>query len=247
VLRENRILSNTAAAGGGVYADAHVEFHGNVLSSNQAAEGGGLYLGYSSDASSLAENHFIENVGGNGGGIYLSSVNEIALANNVIARNQAVLNGSGLYVRYGSAELAHTTIAQNDGGDGVGIYVADDGTAHLFNTILVSQTVGAYAFGEGQVTLNATLWHGNGTDWAGDGTIDHINDVRGDPAFMNPAGGDYHIHFFSAAVDRGVDAGIPFDMDGEPRPIGLRVDLGADEFPSPVQTLFFPIVTGKAP
>jgi uncharacterized repeat protein (TIGR01451 family) len=34
----------------------------------------------------------------------------------------------------------------------------------------------------------------------------------------------------SAAIDKGVDAGVTVDIDGETRPFGLGYDLGADEF-----------------
>ena len=46
---------------------------------------------------------------------------------------------------------------------------------------------------------------------------------------MDPDGGDYHIGVGSAAIDRGVDAGVMTDMDGDHRPIGLLPDIGADE------------------
>jgi hypothetical protein len=53
--------------------------------------------------------------------------------------------------------------------------------------------------------------------------------VWGDPAFLDPDGGDYHIGLGSAAVDAGIDAGVTVDIDGEPRPMGGGYDIGADE------------------
>jgi hypothetical protein len=49
----------------------------------------------------------------------------------------------------------------------------------------------------------------------------------------------------SAAVNEGVEAGVTVDIDGEPRPGGLRPDLGADEFPQWV--VFLPVVTRDYP
>jgi hypothetical protein len=47
-----------------------------------------------------------------------------------------------------------------------------------------------------------------------------------------PAAWDYHLTAASAAIDRGVDAGVTTDIDGQPRPnpeTGIP-DLGVDEF-----------------
>ncbi|MGH9702401.1 MAG: choice-of-anchor Q domain-containing protein [Candidatus Acidiferrales bacterium] len=51
------------------------------------------------------------------------------------------------------------------------------------------------------------------------------------PAFVNPAGHDYHLSLTSPAIDAGFT--IPFinaDFDGNPRPLGPAFDLGAFEF-----------------
>jgi hypothetical protein len=50
---------------------------------------------------------------------------------------------------------------------------------------------------------------------------------------MNAAGWNYHLLAGSPAIDAADPAGVPpapaVDMDGHKRPIGLRVDIGADE------------------
>ena len=102
------------------------------------------------------------------------------------------------------------------------------------NTILVSQTVGIYVENGSSAQMDGTLWGSaawaNGQDWAGGGTIltGTVN-VWGDPGFIDPENGDYHIAPTSAAVDAGVDAGVYTDIDGEPRPIGPGFDIGTDE------------------
>ncbi len=79
-------------------------------------------------------------------------------------------------------------------------------------------------------SLEGTLW-GNDTDWGGAGTIiiGTVN-VWGDPAFVDPDAGDYHLGPGSAAIDAGVNAGVTTDIDGNPRPHGGGFDLGADEY-----------------
>jgi hypothetical protein len=51
-----------------------------------------------------------------------------------------------------------------------------------------------------------------------------------DPQCVNRAGGNYHIQSTSPAKDA-VDTGPAFDFEGDPRPHGLRFDIGADEAP----------------
>ncbi|TAK01690.1 MAG: right-handed parallel beta-helix repeat-containing protein [Candidatus Manganitrophaceae bacterium] len=59
------------------------------------------------------------------------------------------------------------------------------------------------------------------------------------PGFNDPAVNDYHIRPDSPAVDGGDPTEIPaVDIDGQPRPEGNGVDIGADEFSTqPVQML----------
>jgi hypothetical protein len=170
------------------------------------------------------------------------------LVNNIIADNQAGDRGAGLYVGE-SAQLLHNTIARNRGGDGSGVYVPANYSVVLTNTILVSHTVGIRVRDGGSATLEATMWGtgiwANETDWAGDGTIitGTVN-LWGNPAFVDPGAGDYHLESGSAATDTGVQAGVSDDIDDEPRPIGPGYDMGADEagvvvskeaIPNPVQ------------
>lgn len=56
------------------------------------------------------------------------------------------------------------------------------------------------------------------------------DEITGDPRFVDPADGDFHIGAGSAAIDAGVDAGVTTDIDGDPRPIGPTSDVGADEW-----------------
>jgi len=53
------------------------------------------------------------------------------------------------------------------------------------------------------------------------------NQYEADPAFALDG---YHLMTGSAAIDRGVDAGVLSDIDGHPRPYGPAPDLGAVEY-----------------
>ena len=264
VFRHNQFLSNTSTFGGGMYlmwAQALVEDNlfqgnagknggalylsganstivGNVIRDNQGQYGGGI--GINTGAPAVVSGNLILNnkVVGWGGGIRIT-YNDTVVDNNIIAHNEAS-EGAGVYVKQASPILRHNTIVRNAGGDGVGLFVGQDATVALTNTILVSHTVGITVKAGGPATLESTLWNGNTTEWSGAGTLQRINDYWGDPAFLDPEDGDYHIGSESAAIDAGVDAGLTTDIDGDLRPSGPAPDIGADELGFYV---YLPLVT----
>ena len=236
VASDNTVKANTARRGGGAYLDESGSvLHGNTIISNTADYGGGLYTDKSE--CTLNGNVVAWNIATDGGGLYLYE-SAATLSNNVVADNQAGAVGSGVHILASSPLLLHTTIARNDGGDGSGVYVTSYGdrfsNVNLANTIIVGHQVGIYATAGNVATLQATLWGSgawvNDTDWDGDGTVlAGTGNFRGDPDFVAPDEGDYHIGVISAALDEGVNAGVRDDIDGDPRPQGRGYDLGADE------------------
>jgi parallel beta-helix repeat protein len=266
-LSGNTIQGNAANVGygGGVYLhdSANGTLSDNTIRGNTAYErfygsvgGGGVSLGGSANVT-LSGNTIQGNTASgegdsdsNGGGVRMYR-SDATLDNNVIADNQAETAGSGVYVSGCTARLRHTTLARNGAitpGEGSGLYVTNSGSDYsmvaLTNTVLVSHTVGISVTAGNTATLEGTLWGSgewaNGTDWGGDGEIvtGTVN-VWGDPAFVDPDAGDYHIGPGSAAVDAGVDAGVTVDIDGQPRPVGAGYDIGADEY---CAVLYLPLI-----
>jgi uncharacterized repeat protein (TIGR01451 family) len=257
VIRDNVIINNqTAGPCGGLtvggYSASNTVVISNVISGNSAGYyAGGLCLWYESHDVSISGNVICGNqlnMGDRreGGGVYVGGNSTgVTLTNNVIADNRLVSGGqgAGVFVGLGSTcHLVHTTLARNTGGDGSGLFVEADSylssAVALTNTIVVSQAVGISVSEYSAVTLEGTLWGdgawANGIDWAGGGTIvtGTVN-VWGDPAFVDPDNGDYHIGVGSAAIDQGVDAGVEEDIDGDWRPMGNGYDIGADELGGP--------------
>jgi parallel beta-helix repeat protein/putative cofactor-binding repeat protein len=242
-LSGNTFTGNNGGYGGGVNLDeSTVTLNGNTISGNTASSGGGLYV-YVSDATFDGDIVSGNTASSGGGGMWIfgqtPELVNVVVADNILSYYTG--RGAGIYVEGAFPRLLHTTIARNSGGDGSGIYVTDYGsTVALTNTIIVNHTVGITVTAGNAATLNATLWHGNTTDWGGAGTIDHANDHSGDPALVNPAIGDYHIGATSAAIDQGADAGVTDDIDGDSRPLAAGYDIGADEWdpskPTPTPT-----------
>ena len=237
-LTGNRVYSNSAGSGGGgvsIAGSDSVELDGNTIYSNAAKLGGGMYVARS-DGAALTGNVILSNtVTEGGGGIYLRDDRLATLTNNVIVENQLDSPGcgAGVSVENSEARMLHTTIARNRGGVG-GVCALGGGSVALTNTILVSHATGIQVYGSNTATLEGTLWGGGGwanaEDWAGTGAISTGTvDMRGDPAFVDPDGWDYHIGPGSAAINAGVEAGVETDIDGDPRPPGRPPDIGADE------------------
>ncbi len=257
-LSGNTITANTSDYGGGLCLSSSnaALLIDNTLSSNLARQnGGGVYLYYS--AATLSTNKVIANTGGWGGGINLwyspATLNGNAvisntaqydgggfslyhsnaiLTNNIVARNQSNRNGTGLYIWASAPRLIHTTVTRNAGGDGSGVYVANEGTTAssvtLTNTILVSHSVGLRITGGNEVAVNGILWFDTPLTiaQAPTATVSVQNPQQGDPAL---AADGFHLTTASLALDRGVDAGVASDIDGDTRPQLAGFDLGADE------------------
>lgn len=236
VIRACTIVSSTAEMGGGVFLrQSAATLEGNTIISNTISDYGGGVFALFSDGSTFTGNILRANQARYGGGLYLYA-SDARLTNNVIAANRATGsgNGSGLYVKDSAVQLWHTTVARNTGGEGSGMYL-ENSTATLINTILVSHTIGLNAATGSTAILTATLW-GSGawanlTDWSGGGSVSiGTQNVHGDPAFVSPATGDYHLDQSSAAIDQGVSTSVTIDLDNQARPHGSAPDLGADEW-----------------
>ena len=232
----NRVISN---GGDGIHVEVRVAHTGTVTVTGNSIlnnAGRGIAVDNTGTLTATVRGNTIVGNGDDadrGGGVYVRGTDPILLVNNIVAANNLSGTtglGAGLYVTDTRIILQHTTIAENAGGDGAGLYLGGTSTAVLTNTIIVSHTVGVTVAASSTATLNATLWHGNGDDSGGSGTVISSANVSGAPAFFG--GGDYHITLDSAAIDAGVDAGVTADLDGDPRPLLSGHDLGADEAPN---------------
>jgi hypothetical protein len=259
ILQGNTVISNTASTtatgyGGGIYLYYAATLQDNVIINNTASLtgpgfGGGLRLLHS--PATIQGNTVISNTAssnpaasGQGGGLCVEDSNSLALTNNLVSGNHANTEGSGLWFTgsYGyhtSACLLHNTIADNTAsGGGQGVYVGSYTTLAFTNTIVAGHGMGITVTASSTATLEGTLWHGNGTDTGGGGTIltGTVN-IYDDPVFVNLATWNYHLDVDSPSINAGVDAGVSVDIDGDPR--FWPYDIGADEF---VEHLYLPVV-----
>jgi hypothetical protein len=257
VLQSNAITGNQASSaaagyGGGVEAgydsyNTDLTMNGNLLRTNTAGastEGVGGGMRITDSQADLSGNIILENQAlasstgtGNGGGMYATG-SDLTMINNVVAGNHANTHGAGIYFTspdqyiYKIGQLVHNTIADNNG-CGEGIYGYTWIELNLTNTIVSGHSsygVVAATASYTSIDLDSTLWYENGTDSGGSGAITRLNDYSGNPTYTAPLTGNYHLGSSSAAIDKGVNALVGDDMDGQLRPNGAASDLGADEY-----------------
>jgi hypothetical protein len=241
------------AWGGGIHGGPdNVLIEGNIVEGNRAngyggGNGAGLYQGagsatylnnlvrgnlgsVSSEAVYLAysQSHFegnrvVDNVTSEGIRLVNGVGSGLTLVNNVVARSgDKTLVATGYVGNPLTATLLHNTLIGS--GSGSGVYV-ETGYVTLFltNTIVASHTWGI----TNNVPASSAVLADHTLFWANaDDGIRGVNPADGNPAF---AADGYHILTGSAAYNRGVDAGVTTDIDGDPRPDSCSPDIGADE------------------
>ena len=137
----------------------------------------------------------------------------------------------------GGGGLTATVVNNTVAGGAFGILTSGGNLSGLIANNIVSG-MSAEGLGIGPsvtatVANRNNLVFGNGSDMftPGPGT------VFGDPLFIDPSHGNYHLKPGSPAIDAGDDGAVPSDLaadlDGNPRIQGTHVDLGAFEGPGP--------------
>ena len=161
----------------------------------------------------------------------IQSEGPTTIVNSLLAGNH-VGSGSGAAVYVDAAgntsTLLHTTIASATPGSDSSIEVAA-GTLDITNSIIANYATGIKT-SSGTVNEDYNLFAGNTTDRTG--VTPGANSLSGtfaDVDFVDAAGGDFHLTSSSWALNKGTNAGLSTDIDGDARPGGGGYDLGFDE------------------
>ena len=179
----------------------------------------------------IARNVIKENEAFFGGGIYIWDVRDIGtnptITNNIINGNEATY-GAGIYVDRADTTITNNLICDNSSIEWSG-GIESFGAVHIIitNNILWANlpTQIEDFFGDG--TLSVTYNNVEG-GWSGEGNI------KEDPLFVDAANGDYHLQLDSPCINAGDPCFVPqpdeTDLDGNPRVLSGRVDIGPYEF-----------------
>ena len=161
--------------------------------------------------------------------------------------------GGGIYCLNSSPVVSNCTITSNTALWGDAGVSCDEHSHPLITNTIFSKNVGCAVVERDEASstvLSNCLFFGNTkgdyvvdglTTYTGGAAINsHVpgaqSNMDGDPAFVDEAGGDYHLTPLSPCIDTGRDTspaeygGVTTDFDGDARPYGPAYDIGADEF-----------------
>ena len=225
-------ISNNAAGIVALYTSgeiSHNEFSGNTIY--------GIY--YNNSTAKIIQDSFAFNCTGGissyDAAIYLDSSSPY-IANNLISWN----NGSGIYVSNSSPLILNNSIWLNYGGSGIAVFNSIDPT--IANNIITSNGfIGIHAdsLDASQNTHN-DVWGNGYSDYLG--TSAGPGSISKDSRFVSLL--DAHLLCSSPAINAGDNNwSATDDYDGNPRPIGGIVDMGAYEKQSDLYCpIFLPII-----
>lgn len=249
-LLNNDIKSNTAGRNGaGLYLNGvSALIQGNLILGNiagggvGASYGGGVMIDYGRPT--VTGNRIVGNAAGNNAGLGLATNDYYTVTNNFIVHNGS--GGIRLWENTRHGLIAHNTIAFNGGEGGIRL-TRDYITPTIVNNIVVFNTYGITATirAAGMLDYN-DVWGNVIQDYELPGALQPgPHDIHADPLFVNATGNDYHLRPGSPCINAGTNAGVPTDIDGDPRPVGPHPDIGADEYRP--RHLYLPMVMKSYP
>lgn len=151
-----------------------------------------------------------------------------------------------------NVEITNNTIVGNQSGVVLSEGVVDPGLTSIKNNIIVGNhqgfDIGDYGLPPDGVIEN-NLVYGNTFSYSGISDQTGINgNISADPIFLDPANNDYHLYSGSPAIGAGNASSIYLpatDLDGNPRDINGKLDMGAYEI-DPNKPYIFYTVTASA-
>jgi hypothetical protein len=203
--------------GGGVYCEPKSTVDHCIICGNAADNFGG---GANNVGGTLKNCIIFGNTATYGGGVGTSSFGG-AVNNCLIFSNTATIFGGGGY----NCNYTNCTIVANKAyNKGGGVY-GGSSWGILRNSIIYFNTGGTLPnlLGVSSFDYCCTTIGGGPT----------LSNITNQPAFVNLAGGDYHLSPASPCINAGNNSFITVsnDLDGNPRIVNGRVDIGAYESP----------------
>lgn len=258
-IANNTIAGNEAAlSGGGLFYDDYY-WHNrdsvvdNLIVENEAGiEGGGAYL--AGNLLLVSNNQIADNVAGfAGAGLLTYDMEGSEVSGNTIARNIVLTGEGGAAIDVRGRALnnlfADNIIFNNQATAGIGGISFEEswkcnGSAIVNCTIVDNSTFGVYGgFFDDPSIANSIVWNNGYKElwWLGTTQVTYCNvkggysgvgNINVDPAFADPAAGDYHLTYGSPCINAGYAYSTvrPEDFEGDSRTGSGGVDMGADEF-----------------
>jgi hypothetical protein len=247
-------------SGGGIFIYGHHEDSPTVIKctfrANSSLYYGGAVFNRAESNLRIIDCMFMENWARRDGGALHNLESSPIVANCIFDKSSAGENGGAMYNDsdihngYANPTIINCTFATNSAGfDGGGIYNHDGKSSrnvsnpNVTNCIFwdnrdkhgKTQSSQIYVPDDGAPIINYSCIEG----WTG--SLGGMGNFDADPAFVHPATDDYHLLPHSPCINAGdpnyVSVPEESDIDGDPRVLDGRIDMGVDEFilmPEPI-------------
>jgi len=228
------IIDNLAFLGGGVAftnSETRPRITNCILTTNSALVGGGAI--YCNGASPKISNCLItSNQASDGGAVYSHNPGDPLISNCTVSGNAAFSSAGAIYCYKSSNLVINNSILWGNTAAYAPEVLVDNlgATTSIHISYCDVQDYDNSVISDNGCTVN---WGSGNID------IDPYFVSMGLPASTNiHTGGDYHLLKGSACIDAGDPAFTPgpdeTDIDGNPRTLGEKVDIGADEYLPPI-------------
>lgn len=199
----------------------------------------GIDIKYDDNAQAKIHDNVVS--GNRGPNIYVDGSSNVDIYNNVIkgTKNNTKAGIMLAVENYSSSKKLNNVrvfnnVSYGNASSGLTFWIEESGTLsniQVINNTFYGNANKAITFltssFSGQNVLRNNIY-GEGNVSNGKFTSDH--NISGNPGFVDPGNGDFHVGAGSAAVDSGSATGAPaFDLDNHPRPAGAGFDIGAYE------------------
>jgi len=193
-----------------------------TIMNNSANEGGGIFFHNNGNATMS----FIEmsnNTSAHGGAMQVSYSSPV-IDHSVFYANNSPFGGAVYVFNYSTPEFINCTFSQNEADYGGAFYCSDLGGAPIITNCILWNDESSYnneIFATSStyppVVTYSDVENGTGQSWFGTGCIE------GDPLFVDPDNGDFHLTIGSPCINTG-------DPSSPPDPDGSQADMGAYYF-----------------
>jgi predicted outer membrane repeat protein len=251
-------INNTADDIGGAIQNnigAHCTIRNSSFLANESRNGGAVYSLYCQVRMDNVEMR-ANTATNDGGAVFLARANT-TIINTVMSGNVAEGAGGGLYIEGSPCWLVNSTLTGNEAEEGGAIHHFSTIEPFIFNSIIWnnisnfdSTSAAASIFNRsdaGFQIANSIIANSGGSDnWDATIGIDRGNNFELNPHFVEDVDvnnlpsitGDFHLQSFSPAINAGTydttKLKIPStDLDGQPRVVHGRIDMGAYEYQGP--------------
>jgi hypothetical protein len=184
---------------------------------------------------------------GAGAGALNCALNDCAIIGN---------SANGIYSYEGGAEycaLTNCLVTGNSAFSGGGLVFCTANNCTIVGNSAYGDYYSGPCGGAAGCTLNNCIVYYNTSSGSSDyvnSTLNYcctavdpggIGNITNEPAFVDLAGGDFHLQSNSPCINSGDNFYVSTtdDLDGNPRIVGITVDMGAYEFQSPTSVLSY--------